>query len=551
MSLDPVEIKLLEELRHRNSRLFWQHVGLVVVIMLFNHKLHYTHPGSIYPYVITLSCLILRNAIMKWFFYEYSTKRYFLRSIYLLLVTFTGLGWGLLFQEVDAFYGLLTVESLLCLGVLNVLMSGGITAFSSSVLIAAFFMGGMAILPIYTILINHPEMNPLSLLIFGTFLFHVYHTRIAQKFLKGMFLTEAEAIKQKDILQEYIDAMPGIVAVIDKDGTYVMINNYLNGMIKHKILGTKVGATLPNNPVSNLIIEFMKSSLTEQVKEVHAQDLAGENWYMVNLKKISSPQEGIIAAILPINDLVKAKNDLKIQEARSQYAAKLASLGEFSAGIAHEVNNPLTIIEGAAKNLQDVLLENPKDTKTLNLMAGKISDTTKRINKIIKSLKMLSADAVDEPFLNVSFMSIVEPVLEITKIKILSSGIKLSIHEAEEDVALFGNEIQLSQVILNLASNSIDAVQESQEKWIKILYQPTFEWSDILIIDSGPGISKEIQHYIMDPFYTTKSSVQGTGLGLSISKNIVEKHCGTLTLLPDEKNTTFRIRLPRMTPWKS
>ena len=488
---------------------------------------------------------------MKWYFYEYSTKKYFLRFIYLLLVTLTGLGWGLLFKEVDAFYGLLTVETLLCLGILNVLMSGGITAFSSSVYIAAFFMGGMAVLPVYTIFNNHPEMKLLGLLTLGTYFFHVYHTGIAQKFLKGMFLTEAEAIKQKDVLQEYIDAMPGIVGVIDKDGTYVMINNYLNGTIKHQILGTKVGATLPSNPVSKLILEFMKSSLTEQVKEVHAQDLAGENWYMVNLKKISSPQEGIIAAILPINDLVKAKNDLKIQEARSQYAAKLASLGEFSAGIAHEVNNPLTIIEGAARNLQDVLHENPMDTKTLNLMAEKISDTTKRINKIIKSLKMLSADAVDEPFLNVSFMSIVEPVLEITKIKILASDIKLSVHSGEEEVALFGNEIQLSQVILNLVSNSIDAVQGSKEKWIKIIYQPTFEWSDILIVDSGPGISKEIQRYIMDPFYTTKTSVQGTGLGLSISKSIVEKHCGTLGLLPDEKNTTFRIRLPRMTPWKS
>ncbi|WPU63443.1 sensor histidine kinase [Peredibacter starrii] len=544
-----VEKRLIGELRVRNKRLMVPHVALIILSVLLLFKTHQTHPLTFVPYVIIIFSLLMR-------IYISSKKELALRKdkfyycAFLFFVATTGLSWSWMFWQVEAIHGFFAVESLYCLGVIITLMAGGVTAFAASLTVAAVFFTSVSVLPVAFFFTdtNHASLILGSLYLINL-IYQFYHTTISRRYLIESIVSEARALEQKDALQEFIDAIPGIVGFVDRNATYVMLNNFLDGTVKNKILGTKVGTTLPNNPLSKLILDFLKSEEKHIVKEMYAEDLTGENWYMVNLKKVSSPLDGILAVVLPINDLVKAKNDLRIQEARSQYASRLASLGELSAGIAHEVNNPLTIIEGAANLMKIIIKDTPEDVASLDLAANKVIDTSQRIAKIIKSLRTLSTDAEEEPFKNVSFDSIIEPIIEISKGKLDSAGIKLRVIKSESDVALFGNEIQLSQVIMNLIANSIDAVQELNERWIEIHYQPNFEWCDILVVDSGNGIPPELHARLMEPFYTTKEAHQGTGLGLSISKNIIEIHHGTLSVMKDSKNTTFRVRLPRMNPW--
>ncbi|WP_408096506.1 sensor histidine kinase [Peredibacter sp. HCB2-198] len=545
------EKRLIGELRVRNKRLMVPHAGLLVLTVLLLFKTHQTHPLTIVPYFTIVLSLLARVYICK----KNDLSLIINKSLYysfLFFVAMTGISWSWMFWQVERIHGFFAVESLYCLGVIITLMAGGVTAFAACLTAASVFFISISVLPL---IFFFTDSNQVSLILGALYLinsiYQYYHTTISRRYLVDSILSEARALQQKDALQQFIDAIPGIVGFVDRDATYVMLNNYLDGAVKNKILGTKVGATLPNNPLSKLILDFLKSDEKHIVKEIFAEDLTGENWYMVNLKKVSSPLEGILAVVLPINDLVKAKNDLRIQEARSQYASKLASLGELSAGIAHEVNNPLTIIEGAASLMKIIIKDTPEDVASLDMAATKIIDTSQRIAKIIKSLRTLSANAEEEPFKNVSFNSVIEPIIEISKGKLDSAGIRLSVFKAESDVALFGNEIQLSQVIMNLVANSIDAVQVLEEKWIEIHYQPNFEWCDILVIDSGKGIPGELHSKLMEPFYTTKEPHQGTGLGLSISKNIVDIHHGTISIVKDAKNTTFRVRLPRMAPWGS
>lgn len=540
-----IQKKLIQELKIRNSRLLAPHLLTLFIIFFLLIELHYLVPETSIAYGVVLFSLSGRYLIMKKFFHAFQNKRS-MNILFHLLVVSTGLGWGVLFFEVEKAYGLFHVNTLICLGVMFTLMAGGVTAFCSSVMTSRLFIISLATIPFFVMWIK-PETRIVAIFLLANGIYQLYHTGLAHKFLKKSILTEYLATKQKDILQEYIDALPGIVGIIDNEGTYVMINNHLNGKVKNKILGTKVGETQKDNPVSLLILDFMKSSDTHITKEVHAHDLTGENWYMVNLKKISSPQEGIIASVLPINDLVKAKSELKIQEARSQYASKLASLGEFSASIAHEVNNPLTIIAGTASQLKSTLRDDPQNIPSLEKLIDKIMETVSRISRIIRSLKMLSGEAGEESFRNTTFRSIVEPALEITRVKVKNNGIDFVVEGTESEVEIFGSEIQLSQVIMNLVSNAIDAVKDSEQKVIEISYHPSIDWLDILVKDSGIGISTEIKNRIMDPFFTTKESHEGTGLGLSISKSIIERHQGSLTFLENEKMTTFRIRLPRMT----
>lgn len=541
-----IQKKLADELRLRNKRLLYPHLAMLILTFLLLFKTHQDHWQTVLPYVVIIFSLIFRLILMRKFNDVIHQNKVIFR-LFLFLVATTGLGWGWFFWQMQTIYGFIAMETLCCIGVIITLMSGGVTAFAPSLIAAGVFFVSVSIVPIVFFFTDHKESSAVMGALYVINLFYqAYHCRISHRYLKESIINEAKALQQKETLQEFIDAIPGIVGVVDDEGTYVMLNNFLDGSVKKVILGTKVGATLPNNPLSKLILSFLAGDENHLMKEMYAEDLTGENWYMVNLKKISTPVKGLVAVILPINDLVKTKNELRIQEARSQYASRLSSLGELSAGIAHEVNNPLTIIEGAANLMKMLLKETPIDVKSLDMAASKVINTSQRIGKIIKSLRTLSSDAEEEPFKNVSFNSIIEPIIEISKAKLELAGIKLTIFRGASDVALFGNEIQLSQVIMNLIANSMDAIQDLDEKWIEIHYTANFEWCDILVVDSGFGIPNEIHHRLMEPFYTTKEPHQGTGLGLSISKNIVEIHHGSLMVLKDAKHTTFRIRLPRM-----
>ena len=122
---------------------------------------------------------------------------------------------------------------------------------------------------------------------------------------------------------------------------------------------------------------------------------------------------------------------------------------------------------------------------------------------------------------------------------------KLEYLPAMESLHLNGQRTLIGQVILNLLNNSVDAIEGTEDPWTKVEVRSLSDVVDIVVTDSGTGVSEEIRDKIMQPFYTTKEVGKGIGLGLSISHGIIEKQGGQLFL--DEKcpNTRFIIRLPR------
>lgn len=542
-----IEIKLLEVLKDRNSTLFWPHIGLVLFSFFFLTRNQDKSFFLFLPFHLIFLSLSLRIFVLKKNFDSFTLKKNLPFFLYLVFVAFTGSGWGLLFRNVYFDFGLFSIEAFFCIGVIITLVSGGVTAFAPYEWAGRIFMISLTFIPA-SLFLFHADSSYffIGLLFIGNLIYQMYHLHISHKFLKKALINESLATGQLNVLQNFIDSIPCFVAFIDRSGIYRLVNNYPNSDFK-SVLNSSVGDEGSNPVLAEVIRNFILSKDTEAVHEVRIDSSGIEQWYMINLKSMITPYDGVVLSILPITELVKAKNDLKIQEARSQYASKLASLGEFSAGIAHEVNNPLTIIEGTASLMKVVLSENPIDKDLLLTSTQKIMNTTQRISRIIKGLRSLSGDAQDEPFQNVSFKDIVGPALEITKGKLTEFNIRLTIDGTAHDVPLFGNEIQLSQVMLNLISNSIDAVKNIKgERWIHVEFIPTIEWLEILVSDNGNGVHPEIQEKIMDPFFTTKNSDQGTGLGLSISKSILESHLGNLSLYHDKNRTFFKIRFPRM-----
>lgn len=241
-------------------------------------------------------------------------------------------------------------------------------------------------------------------------------------------------------------------------------------------------------------------------------------------------------------------DELKNTQAQLINSSKLSALGEMAGGVAHEVNNPLTVILLTAERLLRKIKNNEESKEDLSRSLETLVKTSHRISKIVNGLRFFARDNSKESFEDSLLLNIVEDTLSLCYEKFRYHGIQVDVNFPQDLInsKIHCRPVEISQVLLNLLNNSFDAINIFDEKWIKIDC-----WSNdyniyLSITDSGKGILKEIQERMMQPFFTTKEIGKGTGLGLSISKGIVEGHKGELYLDPASPNTKFVISLPRL-----
>lgn len=233
---------------------------------------------------------------------------------------------------------------------------------------------------------------------------------------------------------------------------------------------------------------------------------------------------------------------LEDQRKHAIQSAKLTSLGEMASGIAHEINNPLTIISAIATTMRRPLGKNEADDK-LNSAIERILTTVDRIAKIIKGLRLFAKDSSNEPFVVTSIQQIIDTTLDLCYERLRINKIELQILPFN-DQKIRCREEQIVQVLMNLLNNSVDALEHCSDKWIKIKITNFDNKTSIAVADSGKKIPEEVISKIMQPFFTTKEIGKGTGLGLSVSKGIIESHNGNFYLETKATHTTFIIELP-------
>lgn len=237
--------------------------------------------------------------------------------------------------------------------------------------------------------------------------------------------------------------------------------------------------------------------------------------------------------------------EIKSHEERRRYDAQLAQssrlslLGEMASGVAHEINNPLSVIINSIMILKKNVENHTLTDQMLMKYIEKIENTTFRITKIINGLRSFSRDGANDQFVEVSLTKIISETLDLATEKIKKNDIDLRYQAPQGAYMINGSEVQLGQVILNLVSNAIDAIETEPEKWIQIEVVDGLDKFFVKIINSGPRISKDLVNKIMQPFFTTKPVGKGTGLGLSISYGIMQKHKGTLSVDLNHTNTCF------------
>jgi signal transduction histidine kinase len=219
---------------------------------------------------------------------------------------------------------------------------------------------------------------------------------------------------------------------------------------------------------------------------------------------------------------------------------RLATLGELSASVAHEINNPLAIIATSS----EVLKQEYGVHGVGHEVVKKIDTSVIRISKIIRGLKKFAYQDETLSLQVVSAQKLLQDCVDFTLPKAQRHKIKISICELC-DTDIYCDELQVQQVIINLLNNAMDAMRNCDKAWIQLSCLVHDDAIELIVKDSGKGISSDVVDRLFNPFYTTKNVGEGTGLGLSISKGIAKHHGGNLSYKLIEGHTAFVLTLPK------
>ncbi|HJU88408.1 MAG TPA: GAF domain-containing protein [Gemmatimonadaceae bacterium] len=241
---------------------------------------------------------------------------------------------------------------------------------------------------------------------------------------------------------------------------------------------------------------------------------------------------GLVGVMRDLTDERKVADQLRQSE-------KLAALGELVAGVAHEVNNPLTGISA----MTQLLMEEPlseEQLESLRLVKREADRAVAVIRDLLTFARKTGPRAV-----RVDFNALIEQTLRLRTYGLRTAGVQVDLHLAEQLEPVDGDDRLMQQVLLNLIVNAEHAMASVTRRVLTIRTMNQAGRVIIEIADTGVGMTPDVQKRVFEPFFTTKPEGRGTGLGLSVSYGIVQTHGGTLTVhTAPGAGATFRISLP-------
>jgi PAS domain S-box-containing protein len=253
-----------------------------------------------------------------------------------------------------------------------------------------------------------------------------------------------------------------------------------------------------------------------------------------------------IAYLRDLTEAQAAAAEIQRQKEALEQSEKLAAFGSLLAGVAHELNNPLSIVLGGALMLQEQI---ESEMPALAVRAERIRVAAERCARIVRTFLAMARQqaAVRRPL---AAATLINDALELLAYGLRSDGIEVLSEIPEELPLLLGDADQLQQIIANLLTNARQAMEHGTTPHrIRIAARAVGSEIEISITDNGPGIPADHRNRIFDPFFTTKPIGMGTGIGLAVSRGIAEAHGGSLTLadLP-QGGACFLLRLPQTVP---
>ena len=341
-------------------------------------------------------------------------------------------------------------------------------------------------------------------------------------------------------IRRVFDSMPIRIALLDRNHHFRYVNpeycNYAR-IPEGTILGRSIAETWGEK-------HFM------DVYPMYERALAGETaewegWFEVDsrwryVRRISVPVRGSAGSVEGYLVFVRDLTELRETERALQQSEKMAAFGSLLAGVAHELNNPLSIVIGNA-----LLLAEEAEGSTLAERAQRVQGAAERCGRIVRSFLAMARQRPTE-VRPVTAQSLVDASMSLLTYSMRTSGVTVEHSIAPDLPPLACDQDQMIQVLTNLLTNARHALEERpQPRCVRLTARADNEWAYIEVADNGPGIPDAIRSRVFDPFFTTKPVGEGTGIGLAVSRGMVEAHGGSLSLAPPSgEGACFVIRLP-------
>ena len=357
-------------------------------------------------------------------------------------------------------------------------------------------------------------------------------------------------------LEALLNAAVDSIIIIDVEGMILLFNpaaESIFGYASVEVIGKNVTTLMPQ-PYRDQHDGFLKrfrdtgkASIIGLGREVVGLKSDGEQFpIFLSVGEIAGGStERYVGLIRDLSEQRKIEDTVRELESRLAHADRLVTLGELTAGIAHEINQPLTAIAAYADAGHRLLTTgNPVSDDEIKDICKRVAKQARRAGAVVSHLRKLASrgNAVKA---RCRIKPVVQNVLMLFEYDIRQSRVTLKTDIERKLPEVFIDDIQIQQVLVNLIKNSIDALREADTPDPEILVTAESAEREILVkvTDNGPGVDEELRSRLFEPFFTTKP--HGVGLGLSICRNIANAHGGNLRHeTPPEGGCRFTLSLP-------
>ncbi len=360
--------------------------------------------------------------------------------------------------------------------------------------------------------------------------------------LEQAYHTLEERAIQLVSIQDYTEAIlrsitAGVIAV-GPDGSVATVNvavERMLGMREEDMVPRKIGRLFRDDGgLDGILMRFLNGQSPKMVSDLQAVTTDGRTLHlevaMARMRDVGGRPLGAVVTLEDVSE-VRALTDQLIR------ADRLAAMGELTAGVAHEVRNPLGIIRASVQLVED----SDGDPTRVREAARIIKQEIDRLDRVIKAL--LDFGRPSAPTLRpTNVEDVVDDVVLFTRQFAVQAHVEIDTQFAAADPIVLADADQLKQVLVNLVSNAVQAMEDTGGR-IAVRVWDDDEFVLVSVADDGPGIAPEVLERVFDPFYSTRDS--GTGLGLTIVHRIIDQHGGRVEAQSTPgAGTTFTIALP-------
>ena len=345
--------------------------------------------------------------------------------------------------------------------------------------------------------------------------------------------------KEKSFLRQVIDTDPNFIFAKDREGHFTLANKAVAeayGTTVDNLIGKTDADFNPNRDevesFRQMDLEVIDTLQERFIPEERITNGKGRVRWLQTVKRPIIERDGsttqVLGASTDITQRKQTEMELREQRAELAHVARVSTMGELAASLAHELNQPLTAILSNAQAALRFLSARPADIGEVREILQDIVKDNNRAGEVIRRMRSLvKKEQLD--FAPVDMASLVREVAALVHTDAILLNVNLAVKTAHGLPAVQGDKVQLQQVVLNLLLNAFDAMKEypPKERQVKL----SVELHDAGLIqtavsDRGPGLSSDKLDKIFQPFYTTKG--EGLGMGLSICRSIIEAHRGRL-----------------------